>query len=141
MLCRRFHKGEAPRRGVAAVEMAVLLPLLFFILLAVVDFARVFHYSTTLDDCARAGALYASEVADRSSDLSVAAAARQAALADGASLNPPLTAEQVEVSVADGTASVTVHYQFRSITNFPGIPSTFDLTRTVHMNVISPTAN
>jgi Flp pilus assembly protein TadG len=141
MVCRRFHKGAGPRRGVAAVELAVLLPLLFFLFLAVVDFARVYHYSTTLDDCARAGALYASEVADRRSDLSVDAAARLAALADGASLNPPLTAEQVDVSVAGGTASVTVHYQFRTISNFPGIPSTFDLTRTVHMNIVSPTAN
>ncbi len=52
------HHG---RRGVAVVELAVLLPLLVFLFVVTVDFARVYYFSLTLQNCARAGAMYASD--------------------------------------------------------------------------------
>ena len=64
----------------------------------------------------------------------------QAAIADGANLNPPLTAS--DVTVSNGTdangnpnVTVTVSYTFRAITKYPGLPSTINLTRSVEMRV------
>ena len=57
----RKAKGVQPRRGATVVELAVLLPLLVFVFVIAVDFARVFYYSLTLTNCARAGAMYASD--------------------------------------------------------------------------------
>lgn len=56
------HKGPGarrePRRGMAAVELAFLLPLLVFAAMAAVDFARVAYAQVILQNCARNGALY-----------------------------------------------------------------------------------
>jgi hypothetical protein len=46
------------RRGLAAVELAVLLPMLLFMCMATIDFARVIYALMTLQNCARNGALY-----------------------------------------------------------------------------------
>ncbi len=46
------------RRGLAAVELAVLLPMLVFMCMITIDFARVIYAATTLQNCARNGALY-----------------------------------------------------------------------------------
>src|SRR5438046_5718908 len=56
------------RRGAALVELSLLLPLLIFLLLAGMDYSRVFYAAVVVANCARNGALYASDpnVADRS---------------------------------------------------------------------------
>ena len=46
------------RRGAAAVELALLLPVLVFCSMMTVDFARVAYVQVTLQNCARNGALY-----------------------------------------------------------------------------------
>jgi Flp pilus assembly protein TadG len=51
-----------PRRGTASVELAILLPFLTFIFLIAVNFARVFYFSQIIENCARNGALYASDL-------------------------------------------------------------------------------
>jgi Flp pilus assembly protein TadG len=48
------------RRGAAAVETALLPPFLCFVLLATVEFGRVFYYSVIVSNCARNGALMGS---------------------------------------------------------------------------------
>ena len=60
------HKGRrnsksGGRRGASVVELAICLPLLVFLFVIAVDFARVYFVSITLANSARAGALYASE--------------------------------------------------------------------------------
>jgi hypothetical protein len=49
---------RAKPRGMAAVELAFLLPLLVFASMAAVDFARIAYAQITLQNCARNGALY-----------------------------------------------------------------------------------
>src|SRR5688500_673600 len=94
--------GRAParrcraRKGAAVVELAVLLPLLVFLFVIAVDFARVYYYSLTLTNCARAGALYASDPA--TADESAFDSYEDAALADATNLNPP-----PEMSSTSGT--------------------------------------
>jgi Flp pilus assembly protein TadG len=62
MISLRAHPRTAgrrsKRRGLAAVELALLLPLLVFACMAAVDFARVIYAMVILQNCARSGALY-----------------------------------------------------------------------------------
>jgi hypothetical protein len=51
-------RRRAWKRGVAAVELALLLPLLVFACMATIDFARVVYALVILQNCARNGALY-----------------------------------------------------------------------------------
>jgi Flp pilus assembly protein TadG len=54
----RARKRKATRRGAAAVELAVLLPVLIFCSMTSVDFARIAYVQVVLQNCARNGALY-----------------------------------------------------------------------------------
>lgn len=139
--CRRLRR--ASRYGAAVVELAVVLPLLVFIFVVAVDFSRLFYYSVTLTNCARAGAMYASD--PTTSAESPFASAQAAALADATNLNPAPTITTLYGADATGKpyAEVSAAYTFRTITGFPGIPNEVNLTRTVRMTVSasSPNAN
>ncbi len=126
------------RRGVAAVELAVLLPFLCFAFVATVDFCRVFYYSITVTNCARNGALYGSIDQAHALDSS---GIRAAAQADASNLD----CAQLHVSSStNGSVAyldVNVTYPVTTITRYPGIPQQMNLSRTVRMNVVpaSPT--
>ena len=49
------------RRGVAAAEFALLLPFLCIFLLGTIDFSRLFYSYITITNCARNGALWATD--------------------------------------------------------------------------------
>ena len=122
------------------VELAVLLPLLAFVFLIAIDYGRIFYYSLTVENCARNGAHFASNVLYGQMPYS---SVQQAAIADGASLNPPLTTANVTVSNGtdasnNPTVTVTVNYTFQTITTFPGIPSNVNLVRSVTMRAMPP---
>ncbi len=120
------------RRGVAAVEFALILPLLAFLFVIAVDWARIFYYSVTVTNCARNGAAYLCDpVAAPYSPYSSYTAA---ALADS-NLSPAPTVSSA--SGMDGSGAyveVTVSYPFQTLTNFPGVPSATNVTRTVRMS-------
>jgi Flp pilus assembly protein TadG len=131
-----MRRSTGHRRGAAACELAILLPFLALMFAVAVDYCRVFYYTQTVEGCAEAGALYASGAATRGPAVSAADAARQAALAEGVSLDPPLTAENVTVNITGSTASVTVTYVFQTLTSYPGASGPVTLTRTVTMPVM-----
>jgi Flp pilus assembly protein TadG len=137
------YRARGNRRGAAVVELAVLLPLLVFLFVITVDFARIFYFSLTLQNCARAGALYASDpgVADESPFASTQAAA----LADATNLTPQPTITKADGVDGAGRSYVEVKaaYTFKSIASFPGVPTQMNLSRTVRMYVaaISPNTN
>jgi hypothetical protein len=54
----RSNGRRENHRGMAAVELAFMLPMLVFACMAAVDFARVIYAMVTLQNCARNGALY-----------------------------------------------------------------------------------
>jgi len=54
----RAIKPGKSRRGAAAVELAMLLPVLVFLSMAAVDYGRLVNVQLTLQNCARNGALY-----------------------------------------------------------------------------------
>src|SRR5579883_1721527 len=123
------------RRGAAAVELAMLLPVIVFLLLVAVDFARVYYFSLTVTNCARNGALYACDPV--AAAVSPFQSVQQPALADAGNLSPsPTVTTQTVGSGAGSYVTVTVNYTFQTITNFPGIPATVALSRSVTMRTV-----
>jgi Flp pilus assembly protein TadG len=121
------------RKAAAAVELAVLLPVLVFLFVISVDFARIFYYSQVVENCARQGALYASDPKAPAANLY--SSLQSAALADAPNLSPQPTVSQTSGTDASGNAwvAVTVSWQFQTITSYPGIPTSVTLSRTVQM--------
>lgn len=129
------------RRGVAAVELAVLLPLLFFLFAVSLDYCRIFYYSVAVSNCARNGAAYGSTDYARARDIVGIQAAAQA---DGRfNLDPQLLRVTPTTDNALSYVQVTVTYPFTPITHFPGIPRQTNLSRTVRIPVVPamPTFN
>lgn len=133
MLMPHLRLGRS-RPAAAIVEIAVLLPLLVFLFAIGVDFARIFYFAQILTDCARNGAVYGSSHPDRASDHE---GIQQTALADAGNLVPAPTVASEVTTDADGyqCVRVTVSWSFTAMTNCPGVPSPYTLTRTVQMRV------
>src|SRR5262245_16575189 len=83
-MLRRANRTPV-RPGAALVEFAILLPILMFLFLAGVDFARIYYFSTTLTNCARNGAQYGCLDLTHAQDT---AGIQAAALADTTNLSP-----------------------------------------------------
>ena len=129
------------RRGLAAVELAVLLPFLSFILVATIDFCRVFYFSVAVSNCARNGAVYGSADQTRARDTS---GIQTAAAADASfNLDPQRLNVSSTTDAATSYVQVTVNYPFTTITRYPGIPRHMNLSGTVRMDVVpaTPTFN
>jgi Flp pilus assembly protein TadG len=134
MRYRRTLSNPCARPGVAAAELAIWLPFLVLMFAATVDFCRVYFTTQTLQNCASVAAMYASGVAYADpATTSASEAAVQAALAEGASLHPPLQASNVTISSPSGSAQVTVTYDFPLLTRLPGLAASVTITRKVTM--------
>jgi len=120
------------RRGSAAIELAVWLPLLVFVLIVAIDFCRLFFDYTIITNAARNGALYA--IAPTKSPYN---SVQDAALADANDLSPAPTVLPPTYGT-DGqgnqTVSVTVQYQFNMISTYLGF-SNVPLSRQVTMRM------
>ncbi len=130
-----FRKPNARRRsGAAAVELAVLLPYLTFLCVIAADWARLFYFSIEVNDCAKSGALYASDpiyaAQSRYTTVKDAAMAEATELASSATVTSGITTVGGNLYV-----TVTVAVPFNTITNFPGVPSSQTVSRTVQMRV------
>jgi hypothetical protein len=108
---------------------------LAFIFLIAVDYGRVFFYSITLENAARRGALYGSLDAAHAIDSS---GIQAAALTDATDISPaPTVTSKVGTDAnGNGTVMVTVSFTFRTISNYPGIPDSTDLSRRVSMRIL-----
>lgn len=117
--------------------MALLAPMLVFILMATIDFARAYSAYIEVSNAARAGAIYGSR---SSANAHNADAVREAALADSPSIYGTVPVVSSSTSTdSDGyeQITVTVDYTFDVLTGFPGIPASVDMSRTVQMRVLS----
>jgi len=142
-------RGSKQRRqsGIAATELAMVLPFLCFIFAITVDFSRIFYYTISLQYAARDGCYYASNYPglydfDDSTDQTTNIT--NAALGESSNISPLPTVATTYDSTYNGaytstTASSTgfvqvkVTYTFHTITNFPGVPSTTTINRSVRM--------
>lgn len=105
-------------RGAAAVEFALVLPLLLALVLGIAEFGRAYHVQTTLSNAARDGV----RVMALQNDPVAARATTRASASPLA-----LTEQQISITPAScaatgttpaGTATVTVTYPFRLIGGF-----------------------
>lgn len=131
----RRHR-HSRSRGQGLVELALLTPLMIFMLMITVDFARAYSAYIEVSNAARAGAIYGSRSTSNANDPT---AVRDAALADTPSIFG--TAPAISSSTATDTdgyeqVTVTVDYTFSTLTAFPGIPNSVDMSRTVRMRVV-----
>jgi Flp pilus assembly protein TadG len=137
----RSTARASSRRGVAAVELAILLPLLALLFVITIDFARVFYYQLTLENCARNGAVFGSNLRSYQEMGCVNYNnIIDATLADGSSLNPPLDSSQITVTSGTGSdgnpdVTVTISYPFTTITQFPGFGNALTLKASTSMRV------
>src|SRR5262245_12716724 len=133
---RRQARGE--REGAAAVELAVLMPFLCFLLVVGIDYARLFYFAVTVQNCARNGAYYASNYPNNNylyNDIYGYKTMDEAVQSDASNLSPAPTYEVhyamsaegpftlAQEPARDGHVKVTVRWTFHSLTSFPGVPS------------------
>jgi hypothetical protein len=135
---RRCRQLDGRRRltGAATVELAFVLPLLLFLFVAGMDYARVFHASVIVAHAARNGALFASDanVMDRSPYGSL----EEALASDASELRGPLVITTHEGIDLRGYkwVEVTARHTFHTVLNYPGIPSEVEIVRAVRMRKI-----
>jgi Flp pilus assembly protein TadG len=124
------------RSGVAAVELALLLPLLILLVLGGTDFCRLFYYYITITNCARNGALWASD--PLAPTQSPYATVDQAAKADASNdiQNLMAVSSMADSDPSGSNIAVTVTYPFTMLINYPGIPSTVNIVSQVRMRVL-----
>lgn len=141
--CRRRTAAPTKRRGAAAVEFAIVLPVLITILLGTTDFGRFAHSRIAIANAARSGAAYGSINPYNSSteDAWKAGVAKsvtdelgQAAAFDPAKLT--ITTTHVTEYAGQRRVNVQVTYPFETLVNWPLFPSSFDLRQTVTMRGI-----
>jgi Flp pilus assembly protein TadG len=138
---RHGRRGAARRRGAAATEAAILLPVLVLLAVIAFDFCRVFSYAEVLTNCARNGAVYAS---DPSGDVRPPyASVREAALADWPYDPAQLSVTSTPTTGADGHRYVDVRASctFHTVVSYLGVPASVNLSRTVRVRQAPPVPN
>lgn len=103
-------RSRVDDRGAAAVEFALVLPLLLILIFGIIDFGRMLNAKITLTEAAREGSRAAALLgADAGADRARTAAA-------GFAINDPDVAECPSSAGPDDNATVTVTYDFQFIT-------------------------
>jgi hypothetical protein len=106
------------------------LPFLLFLFVIAVDWARVFYYTQVVENCARNGAIYSSDLYSLTQSPYTSLTA--AAVADAPGLTPQPTVTSSSGSDSYGNyVTCTVSYTFQTLTNFPGVPQSTPIVQTV----------
>ena len=139
MLIRRPPRSE--RRGSVAVEMAILLPLLMFMAVIGVDYARIFSRAIVIEAASRNACYWAAQHPDKSIDD---AGIQTVAMRDLTEFTSGGVTPTVAVTRYTGTdgyphIQVTVTVTFNTVTNYPGVPNSTTLTRMTDMRVCPKT--
>jgi len=129
------------RPGLAAVELAVTLPFLIFVIVVGVDFCRIFYKTQVTNGAVRGGALYAYDptTMDQSPyyNRTTSTGVTNAAQADATDLTPLPGVTYTTGTTSDGnnSATVGVSQTFNMIVDWPGVPSSMTTNRTITMRV------
>jgi Flp pilus assembly protein TadG len=131
------------------LELALVTPLLLVMFLGVADFGRVLYTAIVLSQAARAGASYGAQTNGTTGDT---AGIRDAALSEATELGAiGVTSARIcecpggAVVACNATCAgygvprvavqVTTTWTFETLTVFPGVPDTVNLSRTARVRV------
>jgi Flp pilus assembly protein TadG len=146
---------DKKQRGLAAVEFAIVVPVMLFLMMATAEFGRVFYQYNTLTKAVQTGARYASKPLLNASELTnIDAAFKQriqnfvvygnengggVAVLDGFSANS--TNIVISSNAADKTITIQVQYDynFAVMSNFPLLGFTLP-TLTLKSSVVTDTS-
>lgn len=106
------------RRGVAALEFALIAPALFLLTVGIIDVGRMMWMASTLDHAAREGARYATAHGAQSAVPTSTAEVQAFVLNRAIGANPANLSVSVNWSPNSnpgGTVTVTVGYQYNSL--------------------------
>ena len=128
-------------RGQAAVELALVAPVLVVLLMLVGEFLRIYYFTIALNNAARAGVQYGVNSPANAADLQ---GMQQAALNDGADIDGlhAIASEycqcsdgsSVSCATADACADERVYVEvetsgtFYTLADWPGIPHSIALS-------------
>lgn len=134
MMHTHLTRSATQREGAATVELAILAPLIVFLLVVAVDFARIFFYTVSIQSAVEDGAIYACESTARASNSSKI---ESLVLADLTDIIPTPTVSSTHGYDAEGDhyVEVSARYTFKTITNFPGVPSSVNVVRICRMPI------
>jgi Flp pilus assembly protein TadG len=152
--------GSISRRGLAAVELAAVLPLLLTIVLACVDFGRFGYAYIAVSNAAREGAAFAGRTPWTSGTDAVWQLRLRATVEDELGCGEAgsrfvasnvTIAIPTQTTISNGKTTITtpvttdpdktkrvgirVLYPFSTLVSWPGIPGQMTLARTVTMRV------
>jgi Flp pilus assembly protein TadG len=122
---------NARERGSAAVEFALVVPVLLLILLGIVEYGRVYFMQNSITNAARVGAR-AMVVDSVNGIANPAADAKAKAAAAAVAVSPAVTSGQVSVPAtcpSGGAVTVTITYPISQLTRF--LPSAAYPTRLI----------
>jgi Flp pilus assembly protein TadG len=130
------RSSRSARSGTIAIELAILLPLLMFLAVIGVDYARIFSRAMCLESASRNACYYAAQDSDKAADTAGIQAVALKDLTD-VSPTPTVTVTKDTTNRADGFqyVKVTVTMTFTTITNFPAVPNSTQLSRSTEMRI------
>jgi Flp pilus assembly protein TadG len=135
------QKKKGPsRRGGAAVEFALILPLLTILVLGCIDFGRFAYTYIALTNAAESGALFGSNNPYTAATYATWQAQVQAAVAGELSAQDGFSANQLSVTASAAVeagglwcVNVDARYPFQTIVSWPGLPNSLILRRVAVM--------
>ena len=139
------HAADEQRRGVAATELALILPLFLLLVLGAVDFGRFASRVIAVANGSRAGAGFAVMNPYTTTTQSVWATKMKQAVVDEmqsmfdsrfGDSNLTVTSLKTNETGSYWRIKVTVVFPFQTILNWPGIPHTVNVTQSTEMRGI-----
>ncbi len=133
------RRSSGNRRGAAAAEFAVVLPVLMLIVLGALDFGRFAHSHIAITNAARAGAgvgavnpptdatlnLWKTQVAQAVNDEMA-----QLGTPSAVTVSAPYTEQERRLF------KVSVEYPFHTVVTWPGIPGSLTLRHQIVMEIL-----
>ena len=146
-LVRRLSSGDRQihdlrKRGVAAVELAIVLPVLVIVVFGCVDLGQFGSMWVALTNAVRSGAEYGvyhkvTETTEQQWELGIHNSVIEEMAETAGFEQESLNISVVVTSNPDGSQRVVVegHYEFTPVINCYGLPETFSLRRQSSMCV------
>lgn len=123
--------------GQSIVETALIVPILLILLIASFDGSRALLTATVIQSAVLAGAQYGALSPTNATDASgIAGAVRtEVVLPQASSTNPSVTSSTATDAQGETRVTVSATFTMTALLPYPGLPSTFQITRSAVLQV------